>query len=140
MARESTDGRETGGILFGRGPDKHGVVQVERAGDPGPKARREPRFFLRDLQHAQRLAEEAWGDSKAIWVGEWHTHVRGDSRPSATDLATYASLLAAADLHFDVFVSIIVVPDAEHAWQEPRLALWLLAMSDIPIDAARGGK
>jgi integrative and conjugative element protein (TIGR02256 family) len=137
MARESADGRETGGILLGRGPDEDGVVLVERAGDPGPNARREPGFFLRDLEHAQRLADEAWDESKAIWVGEWHTHVHGDSRPSATDLGTYASLLAAADLHFDVFVSIIVVPDAERDWEEPWLAPWLLAISDIPVEAAR---
>ena len=137
MARESADGRETGGILLGRGPDEDGVVQVERAGDPGPNARREPGFFLRDLEHAQRLAEAAWDQRKAIWVGEWHTHLHGDPRPSATDLATYASLLAAADLHFEVFVSIIAVPDAERHWEEPWLAPWLLAISDIPVEAAR---
>jgi len=139
MARESADGRETGGILLGRGPDEDGVVRVERAGDPGPKARREPGFFLRDLEHAQRLADEAWDESKAVWVGEWHTHVHRDPRPSATDLATYASLLAAAELEFDLFVSIIAVPDAARDWEEPRLAPWLLAISEIPIEAAKSG-
>lgn len=139
MARESTDGRETGGILLGRGPNEDGVVRVEWAGDPGPKARREPGFFLRDLEHAQRLADEAWDESKAIWVGEWHTHVHGGPRPSGTDLATYASLLAAAELQFDVFVSIIAVPGAERGWEEPRLAPWLLAISEIPIEAAKRG-
>lgn len=137
MAQESVDGSETGGILLGRGPDKTSVVHVERAGDAGPKAHREPGFFLRDLEHAQRLADEAWDESKAIWVGEWHTHIHGDSRPSATDLGTYARLLAATDLRFDVFVSIIVVPDAEHGWEEPWFASWLLAISDIPVEAAR---
>ena len=137
MARESEDGRETGGILLGRGPDENGVVNVERAGDPGPNARREPGFFLRDLERAQQLAAEAWVDHKAIWVGEWHTHVHGDPRPSPTDLATYAGHLAAAELEFEVFVSIIAVPDDERGWEDPLLAPWLLEISEIPVEAAR---
>jgi integrative and conjugative element protein (TIGR02256 family) len=137
MARESEDGRETGGILLGRRPDEAGVVQVERAGDPGPKARREPGFFLRDLERAQELADAAWAENKAIWVGEWHTHVHGDPRPSPTDLATYAGHLAAAELEFEVFVSIIAVPDHERGWEEPLLAPWLLEISEIPVESAR---
>lgn len=137
MARESEDGRETGGILLGRGPDESGVVKVERAGDPGPNARREPRFFLRDLERAKELAAEAWVDHKAIWVGEWHTHVHGDPRPSPTDLATYAGHLAAAELEFQVFVSIIAVPDDERGWEDPLLTPWLLEISEIPVEAAR---
>jgi len=137
MARESEDGRETGGIVLGRGPDGAGVVHVECAGDPGPKARREPGFFLRDLERAQELADAAWAENKAIWVGEWHTHVHGDPRPSPTDLATYAGHLAVAELEFEVFVSIIAVPDLERGWEEPLLAPWLLEISEIPVDAAR---
>ncbi len=137
MAGESKDGRETGGILLGRGPDEIGIVHVERAGDPGPKARREPRLFLRHLERAQELADAAWAESKAIWVGEWHTHVHGDPRPSPSDLATYAGHLAAAELEFEVFVSIIAVPDHERGWEDPVLAPWLLEISEIPVEAAR---
>lgn len=137
MARESEDGRETGGILLGRGPDETGIVHVERAGDPGPKARRESGFFLRDLERAQELADAAWAENKAIWVGEWHTHVHGDPRPSPTDLATYARHLAAAELEFKVFVATIAVPDHERGWAEPLLAPWLLEISQIPVEAAR---
>lgn len=133
MAGTSADGRETGGILLGRGPDERGVVHIERAGDAGPKAEREPGFFLRDLEHAQRLAAEAWDKQKAIWVGEWHTHLHGDPRPSPVDLGTYAHLLAAADLEFEVFVSIIAVSDPEVGWEDPHLAPWVLAVSEIPM-------
>lgn len=137
MARKSEDGRETGGILLGHGPDGANVVHVKRAGDPGPKARREPGFFLRDLKYAQELADVAWVEDKTIWVGEWHTHLHGNPRPSQTDLATYAGHLAAAELEFEVFVSIIAVPDPERGWMKPLLAPWLLEISEIPVDAAR---
>lgn len=132
MARLSRDGLETGGILLGHGPDTNGVVHVDGAGDPGSEARREPGFFLRDLEHAQKLAAAAWSDRKAIWVGEWHTHLHGDPRPSSVDLNTYAHLLASADLQFEVFVSIIAIPDAELGWSAPQLTPWTLAISEIP--------
>jgi integrative and conjugative element protein (TIGR02256 family) len=137
MSSASADGNETGGILLGRGPDAAGLVIVERAGDPGPKADRRPDYFLRDLAHARTLAAAAWEQDKAIWVGEWHTHVHGDPRPSPTDLATYAGHLAAAELEFEVFVSIIAVPDQERGWEDPLLAPWLLEISEIPVEAAR---
>jgi integrative and conjugative element protein (TIGR02256 family) len=132
LAPESADGRETGGILLGRGPGNDGVVHVEIAGDPGPHAIRRPDFFLRDLEHARMLAEEAWERSRAIWVGEWHTHPVGGPEPSATDLGTYANLLTAAALEFEVFASIIAVPGASAGWNDPRLCPWLLQIDAVP--------
>jgi integrative and conjugative element protein (TIGR02256 family) len=92
LSPESADGSETGGILLGRGPDADGVVRVEIAGEPGPRAERRPDFFLRDLEHARGLAARAWQETGAVWIGEWHTHPMGGARPSATDLGTYARL------------------------------------------------
>lgn len=126
LAAESRDGRETGGILFGRGPDPEGLLVVDQAGDPGPNARREPGFFLRDLRHAQRLADAAWQERRAIWVGEWHTHLHGDPQPSGRDLTTYSGLLSAAELAFVVLVSVIVVAHPQLGWDEPVLVPWLL--------------
>lgn len=128
LAPESADGRETGGILLGRGPAPDGVIVVEQAGDPGPSAVRRPDFFLRDRLHAQALADAAWTDHKAVWVGDWHTHPMGGPAPSQRDLRTYAGLLAAAELSFEIFVSIIVVPDEEDGWRRPRLHPWVLAV------------
>lgn len=125
LAVASADGAETGGILFGRGPDATGVIVVEGAGDPGPRADRRADFFLRDLEHAQRLAAEAWERDKAIWVGEWHTHPKGPLQPSPRDLHTYVALMTDAALEFRAFVSIIVVPDPD--WTTPRLLPWVLA-------------
>ena len=124
LAHESADGRETGGILLGRGPDAENVITVERAGDPGARAERRPDYFLRDLAHARELAADAWEETEAVWIGEWHTHPIGPPTPSTRDLVTYAGLLADADLSFATFVSIIVVPDPD--WETARLLTWVL--------------
>jgi integrative and conjugative element protein (TIGR02256 family) len=124
LAAESEDGRETGGILLGRGPDANKVITVERAGEPGPEAERRPDYFLRDLAYARELAGAAWEEAEAVWVGEWHTHPTGPPMPSARDLVTYAALLADPDLSFGMFVSIIVIPDPD--WKNPRLLTWVL--------------
>lgn len=128
LAPESEDGRETGGILLGRGPTEDGVVLVEIAGDAGPRADRRPDYFLRDLSHARDLAAEAWRKTQAVWVGEWHTHPRGEREPSTSDLVTYIRLLGASELEFEVFVSIIVVPGDGDDWEQPKLWPWLLEL------------
>lgn len=130
LAGVSADGAETGGILLGRGPDSEGVIVVEEAGDPGPNADRRPDFFLRDLEHARRLATRAWKRDKAIWVGEWHTHPKGPNQPSPRDLNTYVALMTDAALEFCAFVSIIVVPEPD--WTAPRLLPWVLAPATPP--------
>jgi integrative and conjugative element protein (TIGR02256 family) len=126
LSRASVDGNETGGILLGRGPDERGLIVVERAGEPGENAERKPNFFLRDRAHAQRLADEAWRESGAVWVGEWHTHPTGLPTPSPQDLATYSSLLADPELAFQVLVSVIAIPDPDEGWEQPRLLVWVL--------------
>ncbi len=130
LAPESADGRETGGILIGRGPDADGLIVVDQAGDAGPGAIRRADFFLRDRAHAERLAEAAWDDRQAVWVGDWHTHPMGGPQPSERDLRTYTGLLAAAELEFEVFTSIIVVPDPTAGWERPVLTPWLFPRTD----------
>ncbi len=136
LARAAADGRETGGILLGRGPDEHGVIVVEEAGDAGEHAERRPDYFLRDRAHAERLAEAAWERSRAVWVGEWHTHPDGLPIPSTRDLATYSALLDDSELAFKALVSVIAVPDPAQRWEAPRLLVWVLAPTP-PADGSR---
>lgn len=133
-SEDSDDGRETGGILLGHGPDHLGDVYVEVAGDAGPAATREPQRFVRDLEHAKRLADDAWRARQAVWVGEWHTHLHGDPHPSDVDLATYAHLLAATPLAFDRFVSVIVTAGPEGRWTAPLIHGWVLQIVSIRED------
>ena len=101
-----TDGMETGGILLGHVTD--GTALVRYAGDPGPRAVRRRDFFLRDLDHAQELADAAFDTDGSIWIGEWHSHVEAPLVPSKRDLTTYALLLADDELGFDILISLIV--------------------------------
>jgi integrative and conjugative element protein (TIGR02256 family) len=132
LARASEDRSETGGILLGRGPDERGVIHVEHAGEPGEHAERRPDYFLRDRAHAEHLADAAWTDSRAVWVGEWHTHPTGPPIPSMRDLVTYAGLLDDPELAFEAFVTMIVVPHESKRWEAPRLLMWVLASRAEP--------
>ncbi|MEV4364463.1 Mov34/MPN/PAD-1 family protein [Nonomuraea sp. NPDC049625] len=120
-ASESRDGRETGGILLGH-VRADGTVEVRCAGGPGPVAVRQPRFFLRDLDHAWCIAEEAFARDGSTWIGEWHTHPTTAPMPSDRDLYTYVRLLADPDLHFEVVLSIIVVGQGD--WSDPVACAW----------------
>ena len=104
---------ETGGILLGHEADK--ISRVTVAGGPGPKAVREPMRFSRDLDHAKRLAEQAWQESQAVWLGEWHTHPGGSPVPSDIDMVSYGRHLADPDLAFSRFISLIVALPAADA-------------------------
>lgn len=106
-AIRSRDGLETGGILLGT--DDGQEVVIRHAGGPGPKARRESNRFLRDLTHAQQIAELAWKEDQSQWIGEWHTHPSGDLTPSNYDLEAYGRHLHDPELSFKRFLTIIVV-------------------------------
>lgn len=121
----SADGCETGGILLGFDENELGEMLVMDAGDPGPNAERRPDFFKRDLSHAQKLAEEALSATSSRWIGEWHTHPGGSLEPSRTDLRTYRGFLRDPDLDFNVFLALIVGPDAG-GWAKPRARAWLI--------------
>ncbi|WP_237404790.1 Mov34/MPN/PAD-1 family protein [Actinacidiphila reveromycinica] len=97
---------ETGGILLGH--HIRDTVTVRHAGTPGPAAVRTPTYFLRDLAHAQALADEAFTTDASVWIGEWHTHPTGPPAPSARDTATYRRLLGDAELGFHSIVALIL--------------------------------
>lgn len=111
---------ETGGILLGH--ETGAGCHVSVAGGPGPQAVRTPASFSRDLAHAEELAETAWHQERAVWVGEWHTHVHVDPVPSDTDLSSYLRHLDDPDLGFDRFVSIIIGPVGQPRSSDRRAA------------------
>jgi integrative and conjugative element protein (TIGR02256 family) len=104
---------ETGGILLGY--EQEGLT-VTRAGGPGPKAVRGPRFFLRDLEHAQRMADDAWPETGSQWIGDWHTHPDGAIHPSPVDLRAVADVLRDAELRLNSFLAVVVAPLPDTGW------------------------
>jgi integrative and conjugative element protein (TIGR02256 family) len=122
-AAQSTDGKETGGLLLGHiEPD--GIAQVRYAGGPGPAAVRGPAFFLRDLHHAQRVAADAFARDGSMWIGEWHTHPRAAPAPSEQDLRTYLGFLDDPELSLDAFVAIILTTPTV-VWDRPEVHAWI---------------
>jgi integrative and conjugative element protein (TIGR02256 family) len=127
LAHESADGKETGGILVGFDATAEQPLTVTVAGDAGPGAERSPTGFRRDVRHAQQLADLAWATDGSYWVGDWHTHPSGRPVPSHTDLGGYRRVLAAGDM--PAFLSIIVCPTDDGAWEQPWLQAWLVSAS-----------
>ena len=129
IAREalrSVDGLETGGILLG--DDATDGIVIRHAGGPGPKATRGERTFMRDLDHARRLADSAWSEDRSQWIGEWHTHPTGGLSPSEVDLHSYMRHLHDPELGFDKFVAIIAGFDSS---ARVVVATWLVERDRI---------
>lgn len=135
-APRSKDGLETGGILLGLDNRGNATVTVTVAGDPGPKAFRAPRRFLRDLGHSRGLADQAYEADRSIWVGEWHTHTIPSPLPSPTDLGTYLRLLADPELEFDFLIAVIVTM-SEAEWSSPLLWPWIVTRGSVALTPLR---
>jgi integrative and conjugative element protein (TIGR02256 family) len=103
---------ETGGILLGH--HTRDTVTIRHAGTPGPAAVRTSTYFLRDLAHAQALADQAFTTDASVWVGEWHTHPTGPPAPSTRDTTTYRRLLDDPELGFHSIVALIFACREEH--------------------------
>jgi integrative and conjugative element protein (TIGR02256 family) len=124
---------ETGGILLGRQATDTAALHILVAGNPGDNAVHESRFFLRDREHAQALADAAWHESRAIWIGEWHTHPHGGQSPSHVDIQSYLVHLNDEELSFDEFLSVIVAPAEGHF----VIAAWLVTHTELTAAALR---
>lgn len=125
-ALRSADGLETGGILLGS--DATDRIDVRHAGGPGPNATRGERTFMRDLDHAQRLADSAWSEDRSQWIGEWHTHPSGGLSPSDVDLHSYMRHLHDPELRFDKFLAIIAGFDSS---ARVVIATWIVERDRI---------
>ncbi|UCN14440.1 Mov34/MPN/PAD-1 family protein [Cellulomonas iranensis] len=133
MLNEATAGGftlETGGILLGHDDEAGGSTRLTAAGAPGPLAVREPRFFLRDLNHARMLAARAWAHDRSQWIGEWHTHPLGHPVPSELDVRSYTSHVHDPDLGFRRFISVIVASTVTGGW---TLGGWAIDSSTVQV-------
>ncbi len=127
-AQASVDGRETGGLLIGFEVSE-GVLVTE-AGGPGPNAVRRGDFFLRDLEFAECLLQDAFARTGAVWVGDWHTHPGYGDQPSPIDTRSYKTLLADAELDFEEFLALIITSESG-AFCDARFAPWVASQEGI---------
>lgn len=108
---ESSSNAETGGILIGY-IDGQSVVVVKATG-PGPKAKRTATRLERDVEFVQKQlddAEKALG-IKGRYVGEWHSHLESDPKPSGRDLESMCGIADASNYQTECPAMIIAGTD-----------------------------
>jgi integrative and conjugative element protein (TIGR02256 family) len=78
---------ETGGVLIGFVDELKRAVVVSATG-PGPNAIRTATRLHRDVPYVQHQLDAAAATlgPKGIYVGEWHSHLSADTRPSPLDV------------------------------------------------------
>lgn len=87
LMTEASPKSETGGVLIGY-VDSERRAHVIRATGPGPNAEQSAYRFSRDVDYVQSELEQAAGElgERGAYVGEWHSHLVADPRPSTTDI------------------------------------------------------
>lgn len=103
IAEASAHGpNESGGVLLGLvGHNEETgakTIVVVAATEGGPKAKRLPRYFIRDLDYCQSEINRAFARSGGLvnYVGEYHRHVSACSDLSQTDRDALEQIAEAA--------------------------------------------
>jgi integrative and conjugative element protein (TIGR02256 family) len=81
---------ETGGVLLGWADPEGGDLFAVRMLGPGPRAVHKPTRFSPDTAWQRSQIAEAYEASGRIfaYLGDWHSHPRGDKTPSRRDERT----------------------------------------------------
>jgi integrative and conjugative element protein (TIGR02256 family) len=95
---ESSVSTETGGILIGF-VDDSGEAVVLRATGPGPNAEKSATRFDRDVMFVQRELDAAASElgEHGQYIGEWHSHLVPDPKPSPLDISSMSGIAASTD-------------------------------------------
>ncbi|MHA1660810.1 MAG: Mov34/MPN/PAD-1 family protein, partial [Promethearchaeota archaeon] len=94
--RKIDDLLETGGLLLGT-KQEDGSRLVTHALPPGPKALHHSTMFERDLEFSQAALNYFSNKSNVEYVGEWHKHPSGLTRPSEGDRQGVINILGDKD-------------------------------------------
>ena len=132
-ARESRDGKETGGLVLG--DDSAPRLELRSVLGSGPNAVRKADYFQRDLEFSRAGATEAFNRDGSQWVGEWHSHLNGQVEPSAADITTYVRHLRDPELALARFSALIVTAD-DPAWEAVSVWFWLCTESRLVLKGA----
>lgn len=111
---------ETGGMLIGYRADQHATSDVAVTGliGAGPAAERARHRFVPDgpWQYEQLLRVYESSGRISVYLGDWHSHPRGSSRLSPTDLATYRRVAADHDAQTPHPVVLIAARRRRNGW------------------------
>jgi integrative and conjugative element protein (TIGR02256 family) len=103
---------ETGGVLIGY-RDPEGAVHVLEATDAGPRAVETATRFERDRDYCQGKVDDAARrlGERGQYVGEWHSHLERDPRPSPRDVESLTGIAEAPNYLTDEPVMLIAGRD-----------------------------
>jgi integrative and conjugative element protein (TIGR02256 family) len=126
---------ETGGVLLGYAdPEDEAHIRVTAQIGPGPKAKHEPFRFEPDAGWQERRIAELYEESGRVitYLGDWHSHPRGDRVPSSIDRYTAREIArcAAARLPHPL---IMILHGKPETWRHVayRRRRWKLSEANI---------
>ena len=104
---------ETGGALIGY--EENGVVHVAEVTDAGPHAEETTTRFRYDAEYVNGRLREAADrlGQRGLYVGEWHTHLECDPKPSVRDIASLMDIAVAPNFLTDEPIMIIAGVDPQ---------------------------
>jgi integrative and conjugative element protein (TIGR02256 family) len=98
-AADEAKPRETGGVLMGTHTEGGKSSQVTELVSGGPNAIATPSSFDPDQEFQQAAVDRLFLEhcGSLNYLGDWHSHPRGDPYPSQTDRKALRSIRASAD-------------------------------------------
>jgi len=131
--------RETGGILLGYRTDENDLVITEATG-PGPQARHGWRSFEPDTRYCQERLNATYRQTGGAigYLGEWHTHPFGSTRPSRLDLQAMLDIAREPDPRLREPALWIYRPAGRYLrWRRPEEhAVWIVDAATVSWQAS----
>lgn len=102
------DQNESGGILLGK--VYKDLIIIDSISEPSNEDCSGRYYFVRNVQKAQRIIEEAWKESNGerIYLGEWHTHPEDTPTPSNDDKKLLSNMLKDSTMEIDFLFMVII--------------------------------
>lgn len=90
------DDLETGGVLLGYWNDTFDVPVIAEVVGPGPQAVHRSRSFVPDSEFHELEIDRHYRASNGVltYLGDWHSHPKGNADLSKKDIATLARIAA----------------------------------------------
>ena len=101
---------ETGGILMGSYIEGGSTAYVTRVEGPPCDSKRERNRFYRGINDLRDLVESLW-KSGEHYLGEWHSHPGGLSRPSGGDVRQMKAIAKDHEAHCPEPILVVISED-----------------------------
>lgn len=114
---------ETGGVLLGRNDGAN--VEVTHVVGPGPLARHSRTAFEPDYEWQEARIADFYraADRRLAYLGDWHTHPGGTTRPSRRDERTLRTIASFDEARCPDPVMLICASPSNGVWQSSTYML-----------------